>query len=459
MRKLALYFLTIAATQALGLLTFPLIAKNLSVGDFGRYSLAMSLAGLFGALSTSWIRNVAFRTYFDARQKKETRNFLRMYLLTQLAALLLFSAIMLTASAALSQLNYRLDTLVLVIAFVAAGDAYALILNTTRAEEMAVGYSTAENSLAVMRLVALVILARFDLLSTATILTAYSAIFLAGALCLSLFLVGRLTHSRRPESVRVRVVLSLGIPAIPISIAAWVIASSDRLIVGHFLGADALGVYAANYTAADRIVGGLAAASFMFLWPRLLHIHTSAPALLEDSLREATRVYATLTVGPTVAAILFAPTILAILADARYQTHEPIMGLVALGAFTAGFVNQVSRPTEIRKQYRTMSVIATLAAATNLVLTLILVPTMGIMGAALGTLLAYLLSACIYVVLDANRRHRVDWWYYIRLLAASVAVAWIFASIAPGIVGLAAFGASYAVFMITVLRKTKMVAP
>lgn len=454
MKKLTLYFLTVASTQVMSFLTFPLIAKNLTVGDFGHYSLLISCAGLLGGLTTAWIRNIAFRTFYDAQASGETGNFLRTYAALQVITLGAFS----TLAFAISQLvgfgDLSLTSAFLVLSYVAAGDAYSLLLNTTRAQEMATAFAATENTICLLRIIGIIVLIRTDLITATGILVTYAALLAVAALSLVWLLSRNLTYRPDPRTLDVGNILRLGLSALPLSVAGWVIASSDRIIIARYLGGEQLGIYAANYTAADRVIGGLAAAIFMFMWPRILSTHNEAPEQIEGAYRQATQLYCTATVGPAVAFVFFSPVVLRLFADSRYESGSPLMPVIAVAATFSGLVTQLSRPVEVRKHYAVMSGVSICAAVTNIVLTVALVPRMGLMGAAVGTLLGYLTSALLYVFIERSRLRQLPMGFVGGLTASCLAAGWAISTWRADLMGLVVFCALYSVPALIILRRS-----
>lgn len=219
--------------------------------------------------------------------------------------------------------------------------------------------------------------------------------------------------------------LRFGVPLVPGSVSFWVIASSDRIIVGVLAGPMELGYYAVS-TSVVAVFAILLVAIGQAWLPRIVQLYEQDK---EQSQIVAGKVFSVLVVilATMAAAIsLLAPFIISIVAGPNYAPAARSLPLLALGAVLFGTTVLTGNGLELGKRTKEVAVIAIIAAAINVAAALALVPSFGSVGAALASVLGYaVLTGCFLV------RSRQIWRMRLHaplLLASSAALAGIVAA-------------------------------
>lgn len=191
--------------------------------------------------------------------------------------------------------------------------------------------------------------------------------------------------------------LRFGVPLVPGSVSFWVIASSDRIIVGLLAGATELGYYAVS-TSVVAVFAVLLVAVGQAWLPRIVQLYEDDP---EQSEIVAGRVFAVLVLiltGMAAAISLLAPVIISIVSGPEYAPAAQTLPLLALGAVLFGTTVLTGNGLELGKRTKELAVIAVIAAAINVTAALALVPRFGSMGAAMASVLGYAtLTGCFLV--------------------------------------------------------------
>lgn len=183
-----------------------------------------------------------------------------------------------------------------------------------------------------------------------------------------------------------------GYPVAASLILALVLSSTDRLVLAAFLDEAAVGAYHAGYSLANRTL------DVIFIWLGA----ASGPALVmalerggASALRTAAREQAStflLIALPAAAglALVAQPLAQLVIGEQLRDTAAAVTPLIALSALMAGLTTYyfhqaftLSRRTGLLLQAMAIP------AAVNLLLNLVLVPRMGVMGAALATAISY----------------------------------------------------------------------
>jgi O-antigen/teichoic acid export membrane protein len=95
---------------------------------------------------------------------------------------------------------------------------------------------------------------------------------------------------------------------------------------------------------------------------------------------------------------LFVKETIIILINERYYDAIPVVGVIVIGVYFSSLLTITNSFLGFEKKFGTTSKIASVAAVSNIALNIILIPDWGIMGAAMATLISYLLYLVIGVV-------------------------------------------------------------
>jgi O-antigen/teichoic acid export membrane protein len=395
LRQTLVYLLTIAAGQGLSFLLLPVVTAYLSPEVYGEYTLALSLSSLVGALASSWVRNVSFRLFYDARTEGRTRAFFLTVAGFQAA---LVTALYATTALALGVFVEYLPLPVLCAAGVSvlAGDFYSLAVSLVRAEQKPTQYCIAEISSAVVRFGATVAGLALGVRSPSLLFLA--AAFGAAALgtYAALVLRSRLAGPARLDGRVARDLVRFGPASLPLSVSGWAERLLDRLVLDHYLSRQVVGVYTANYALADRVVGGIVSAVFMMAWPDILRSWTAGgKAEAREALKRSLSLYLWLTTGPAVFIAVFHRELAQFLGPA-YRGGSGIMPIIVGATWLSGFNTYLNRHLELTLRFATLSGVALAGAGVNLVVNLVLVPRLGAQGAALATLANFVASGLFF---------------------------------------------------------------
>jgi len=198
------------------------------------------------------------------------------------------------------------------------------------------------------------------------------------------------------QRAAVRPALRFSLPLLPHQIGAWALNVSDRWLIGLLIGLPviaaqaAIGVYSLGYQLANVIT--LVAVSVQAAWIPLFYRHAESVAGARFYRAVSTVSLAGLATL-TALVVSLAPDIVALIAPAGYEEAVPVMQIVAVaGLFYGGYVMSVALVMYRRRTGR-LAAITAVAAITNVAINIVLIPRVGIVGAAWATLAAYILYA------------------------------------------------------------------
>jgi O-antigen/teichoic acid export membrane protein len=229
---------------------------------------------------------------------------------------------------------------------------------------------------------------------------------------------------KKPHFSRMKEYLSFGLPTIPVNIAAWVVASSDRYVIGYFLGAESVGIYSAGYAIGSIPLMLLAVVGFV-LPPALSKLYdegrmSEVQTHLSYSLKYSLAVAIPFVFG---SAILAEP-VLRLFSNAKIAAQGYlVVSIVALSTLILVF-GVISHILILVKKTKISGAAWIIAAVVNLGLTILLVPRMGILGAAVATLFAYSVGTAIELYYSFKEfKVNIDWRFIIKTLLSSAIMA------------------------------------
>lgn len=230
-----------------------------------------------------------------------------------------------------------------------------------------------------------------------------------------------------PKFTNLRDYIVFGLPTIPGNLSRWVVNSSDRYVIGILLGTAFVGYYSPGYT--------LGYAIYMFVAPLTIIL----PAILskyydEHKMREAKMVlkyslkyFLLLAIPSSFGLSLLSEPLLEMLSTSAIAREGYLVTpFVAVGTVFFGASVIVNHVVIMEKKTAIMGSIYTLAAILNLGLSLVLVPYIGIVGAAIATLVAYLFVFIVGIYYSFKYlRFDVDLLFISKSIFASIAMSFV----------------------------------
>ena len=196
-----------------------------------------------------------------------------------------------------------------------------------------------------------------------------------------------------PNFSRMKEYLSFGLPTVPGNLSSWVVNSSDRYLIGIFLGTAFVGYYSPGYALGSMISMFMAPLGFML--PAVLSKYYDENNMKEVKtvLRYSLKYFLALAIPSAFGLSLLSKTILTILSTPEIASQGYLITpFVAVSVVLLGIRAVIGQTFVLEKKTKISGTIWIMAAVLNLGLNLIFVPYIGILGAAITTLLAFALG-------------------------------------------------------------------
>lgn len=201
-----------------------------------------------------------------------------------------------------------------------------------------------------------------------------------------------------------RAALVFGFPLVGYELAGLILDSGDRLLVQHYLGFQAVGFYSAGYNVSNYVAMSLMYPVNLALVPIYMKLWVSkGPEETREFLSTALDKFLMVAMCVLAAVAVTARSAVIILGSRKLQQAYPLIPVLLIGLmlyslhifFNAGLI--------IHKRTYTMLKIITCSAALNVVLNVLLIPRVGLQGAAVATLLSY----AVFLALIARASFKV----------------------------------------------------
>ncbi len=193
-----------------------------------------------------------------------------------------------------------------------------------------------------------------------------------------------------PKFTELKEYLHLSIPTIPGTLSYWVVDSSDRYLIGILLGISAVGYYSPGYSL-GAIVAMFASPITSILTAALSQCYNEKKKdEIKDLLEYSVKYFLIIGIPAVIGLSVLSKSLLMNLSTMDIATNGYLVtSFVAVGFLLLGLNNIIVNIIIMEKKTKIIGVIWIMAAMLNLILNLIFIPILGILGAAIATLIAY----------------------------------------------------------------------
>ncbi|WP_339748329.1 lipopolysaccharide biosynthesis protein [uncultured Maricaulis sp.] len=416
-------YLPVQLTQAIvGFGGVAIFTRLLSADDYGQYALALAALSLFHMASFTWLEAAIAR--FHARA--ETRRRLADHLATAYGMFVLMAlagAVLIITALVFLPFDMRLKT---ALAFAAVALVLRALLQIGLVTHRAAGdigrFSALEAGYLMLGFVIGVGIIFTTDLGAAGIFMG-SAIAAAVALFVDLPVMLRRAASGRRQVVRAQVYARYGAPVSASLVFEELLSVGDRFLIAAFLGQGAVGMYAAGYGLADRLLDIIFIWFGAAVWPLTIKALESKGAEAAREVAGRAAGLMALVAFPAAAglALVAVPLTTIIIGENLREQAAVILPWIALSGLMKGMMTYYFHEAfTLKRRTASMAIIMAGAALLNLGLNLVFIPMFGIAGAAAATVIAYFIALLVCAWL--GRKHfplPLPWNDWLRAAAAT----------------------------------------
>lgn len=224
------------------------------------------------------------------------------------------------------------------------------------------------------------------------------------------------------SSSLLRKLAGFGLPQIGISVGALILSIFDRYMIEAFRSTEEVGIYSASYTVAD--MGIQIPLNILMLAALPVIVQT-----FEKKGEEKTRLlfkrlfslYMIILVPAVFGIATLSQEIVGVVLGRPFHSAAVILPWVAGGSFLFGFSQYSNTPFQLKAKPLLLLYLIVMAAILNIALNFILIPPLGILGAAYATFIAYFVYVVIsYVIINRIFPLFFPWQTLTRSVLASI---------------------------------------
>jgi len=381
-----------------GLFSFPLLTRNLSVAEYGIVGLITSSMALMVALGKLGVQHAVIR--FFAQVENNNIDY-SMDQLNSTVCVVFFLFASVTTSIWVAGGVYLLPAFMqfedLSALFVVASVAVFIRLlgssamNLLRAQQRSGDVAVAGSISRCLHLIFVILLLSFSILSPWTIIVCLSIAELAAVsyafYCYSPYF--RFSPNNVSGALA-KALLFYGLPLMILESLELVLRLSDRYMIESMIGPSALGQYSASYNFSGYIDMIIIVAMVQALKPAYMQMWESeGRAKTQAFLSKVFRIFLTAGIPFITIFAITAPHLLSFLAGEKYAPGTVIIPYLALSYLLQGSMHIMTAGLYIFKDTKVLVIWSSIATVLNLALNLMFIPKFGITGAAVVTLLSF----------------------------------------------------------------------
>ena len=422
----------LVVTSLLGFVRLPVLTKGLGADSFGTWATILAAVSLLTPLAILGLRDATVRFLAAEKDRDKIRDDFLSVVFVVLAAGSILSLIVVLSSGPLASLSDDLDNSFLfrLGSFMIITEALSLVtlayFRTFRQMKwfsfLRVGKATCDLGLLVC----------FVSLLGWAIEGVIAASLVSGSLSIviSLFIALRQVGIALPSFSRMGSYFKYGLPLVPGAAAMWIIHISDRYMILHFMESSDVGVYHAAY--------GLAGLLSMLLVPVGTVLFPTASKCYDEGDTDKTKKYfkysfkylMMLSIPAAFGVSVLAIPLLRNLTTEEFVSGSSVVPLVAAGLVVYNVYQICVYIIGLAKKTYLVLRLLSISAGLNIVLNFLLIPHMGILGAAVATLVSFIVMAILTAVVGFRYlRFDLSFLFLVKSLFASAIMAfaiWFF---------------------------------
>lgn len=408
-----------------GLISYPILTKNLSISEYGVVALLTVTIGLMSSFMKFGLQHSVIRFYHELKYEEFISNLLYLTLITLSFSSLMLYLVGTVSGQFFSQFIFRNDVLLIIISAALMQSIQSYVFNLFVAKEKS---KTVTGLRIVYRFISLITMLIAILYIQASAYSFLISLLIADIIFTLLILLWtykagylKSINKKHTNKGTFKSMLLFGIPMLGYEISNMIHAFIDRFMIENFLGSSYLGLYSAPYNMAnmisDILIGGVATAViplYLNTWK------TQGKQATEKLLANTNRIF--LIIVPAVIAGLYAVSepLLGILATDEYKSVAYIMPIASIGSVIFGLSVIYAAGLQINKSTSKLFRYVLESTIINATLNYILIPEYGLIAAALNTVVSYVWMALRFYI-EGNKTVKVEFDLYLLLRSITYA--------------------------------------
>jgi len=383
-----IYGLANIISRFLNVLLVPIYTRLFTPEDYGVMSLVTTSMAVLSIFVVLGLDNSAHRWYWDTEEIEHRKSTLASWAWCQIVVSSVFAFGVFISASWLSGLIFGNEAAALYFQLTAIALPLSALQKVTngwlrmrRRPWATMAYSLTTSLLTIILTIVFVIYLRWSLtgIYVAQVITAGVSTIMAIALMRDWISPLYFHWQRLSEMLR------YALPMIPAGLSLWIVNLSDRYFLQFYTSTSEVGLYQVGSSLAAFVA--LLTGAFQQAWgPFAMSIHQQADA--KKVYANVLLAYLWLTSLLSTALALFAPEAIQLFATQQYLGASKVVGLLTFSYVMIGLTYIAAIGPAIVKTSTPTGVAITFSAGLNIILNFLLVPSMGMMGAAIATLIS-----------------------------------------------------------------------
>jgi LCP family protein required for cell wall assembly len=395
------------SVQLVALILLPIYTTFLSPSEFGLYDLIFTYVVLLAPAVTIQLEMSVFRHLIDVRKSKAGKVKIISSTLELLGGALGLIAV---AALLLSQfvtIPYFWLVIVLLGTFATSG----VLMQIARGLGAVTSYAIASGVAAIVTLLAGLLFVVVAKLGVSGVLLSVIAANLAAIIYLSIAnKLWQLVRRGASDRATKKSLLAYSLPLVPNNAALWIMNSADRTIIALFLDVAANGIYAVAARFPFALMGLFSV--YNMSWTEAVSTHINSKdkdrdAFLSDAFNTGMKLVAS--VGLVMIALMH--FVFPVLINSDFNEAYLYIPILTTGVVASAAMSMFGAVYIAKKMTKKVALTSIYAAVLNVVLALVLVPLLGLYGAAIASALSF---GAIAIIRHFDLRKHINLTYDVR---------------------------------------------
>ncbi|MGE5364358.1 MAG: lipopolysaccharide biosynthesis protein [Bacteroidota bacterium] len=400
LKQSSIYGVGAVISPLISFIMLPIYTRFLTPEDYGVLALTNVVTLTMTAVVGLGIRSGIMRIYYTYSEKKDRDSVIITSLFFSFAVSILFSLTLHIFSPYIAprlfnvkECYYILDLVSYSIVFSILGGNLLAVLRTEEKSKAYIFVTTTS----------LVLTMLLNIFFVVVLKRKVAGVLEAGLIATFVIAVGNAIYTIRDKKLslsfsKLKEVLGFGIPLVPALIADITLSLSDRYFLEHYTSLSDVGLYSLGYRIA-AMLSILVTKPFNMAWPPYMFKTAekkNAPEIYKNVL--VYYLFVAAWVGSLLS--LFSREALMIVATSAYYGAYKIVPIIVVSYILVGIEQIMVAGLHITKKTKYAGLLFIITAAINLLFNFLLIPGLGMMGAALSTIISYIFLDSMYLVVS-----------------------------------------------------------
>jgi O-antigen/teichoic acid export membrane protein len=228
-----------------------------------------------------------------------------------------------------------------------------------------------------------------------------------------------------------RTAVAFSLPLMAAEISWVVLDSGDRFFIQHYMGPQALGFYAAAYGIAIYLQDVMMAPLQMALFPICMKVwNTEGKKATQEFLSRSLDQFVLVGVAVVCVAIVTSRDVIVLLASKKFQEAHILLPYLVVGLVLSAVTIYFRPGLLIHKRASKIAAATFYACVLNIALNIVLLPRIGLLGAAIATMVSYggIVVFLAYQSLGVLP-YKIDYLAFLRYAVVGGAASWLVSQI------------------------------